>query len=464
MLKTLVYADIFDYPLTVSELDRWLIAGDDLKVRPTKESAEGAVYPKGGSDLIGITGPYYHLRGRKHLVVLRHHRHKFSQLKYKLAEKITKILSLIPWIRLITVTGALAMNNADEKDDIDLMIVTQKNRLWLTRFMVLVVLLLAGRLRRFGQRGNRDKICLNLWLDETALSVPKTQRNLYTAHEVAQAKPIFSRHNTYRQFIKANLWLKQYLPNFSSRSDLNRNSRLQAEKGSPAGERSDLIGWLERLAFKVQHAYMRKKMTRERVGSHFAFFHPRPTGEIIMDQYQQRLSRSDLKGGKGRSLTGDLAESQVGTAKPEGASLLENAKPIKVLATGVFDVLHSEHKKFLKAAKKQGDILWVGLETDARVRKLKGPGRPVNPLTIRLQNLRQLKIADKVFALPEKFSSSADHRALIKRIGPDILAVSAHSPNLVAKKKIMEDLGGRLRIVLPKNPKISTTKLLQSKP
>jgi cytidyltransferase-like protein len=447
MLKTLVYADIFDYPLTAAELDRWLIAGDDLKVR--------------GPDLIGITGPYYYLKGRQEIVALRRLRHKFSQLKYKQAEKITKILSLIPWIRLITVTGALAMNNADEKDDIDLMIVTQKNRLWLTRFMVLVVLLLAGRLRRFGQRGNRDKICLNLWLDETALSVPTTQRNLYTAHEVAQAKPVFDRDNTYQQFIKANLWLKRYLPNAFKKGPILKADPKQRAGSDPIGF---LIGWLERLAFKVQYAYMKPKMTRERVGLNFAFFHPRPTGEIIMDQYQQRLSRSDLKGGKGRSLTGDLAESQVGTAKPEGASLLEKDKPIKILATGVFDVLHTEHKKFLKAAKKQGDVLWVGLETDARVKQLKGPNRPVNPLKVRIINLQSLKIADKVFALPKEFTTTAQHRALIKRIRPDILAVSAHSPNLAAKRKIMKDLGGELRAVLPKNPKISTTKLLQSKP
>jgi hypothetical protein len=66
--------------------------------------------------------------------------------------------------------------------------------------------------------------------------------------------------------------------------------------------------------------------------------------------------------------------------------------------------------------------------------------------------------------LPKEFTTTAQHRALIKRIRPDILAVSAHSPNLAAKRKIMKDLGGELRAVLPKNPKISTTKLLQSKP
>ena len=59
-----------------------------------------------------------------------------------------------------------------------------------------------------------DKICLNLWLDETALSLPRNQRNLYTAHEVVQVKPILDRDYTYLKFIIANLWLKNYLPNW----------------------------------------------------------------------------------------------------------------------------------------------------------------------------------------------------------------------------------------------------------
>ncbi|KKS79400.1 MAG: Bifunctional protein HldE, partial [Candidatus Beckwithbacteria bacterium GW2011_GWA2_43_10] len=69
---------------------------------------------------------------------------------------------------------------------------------------------------------------------------------------------------------------------------------------------------------------------------------------------------------------------------------------MKVLVTGCFDVLHSEHKKFLKAAKKLGGTLLVGLETDARTRQLKGPGRPINSLRLRLKNLQQLGIADQV--------------------------------------------------------------------
>jgi D-beta-D-heptose 7-phosphate kinase/D-beta-D-heptose 1-phosphate adenosyltransferase len=137
-------------------------------------------------------------------------------------------------------------------------------------------------------------------------------------------------------------------------------------------------------------------------------------------------------------------------------------KPKTVLVTGVFDVLHQEHLNFLKAAKSQGGRLLVGLETDARIQRLKGPNRPINPLKTRIKNLKKLKLADKVFSLPEKFSTPQDHENLIKKIQPNILAVSSHTPNQPQKKAIIEKYGGQLKIVHPHNPRISTTRILTS--
>ncbi|MEA3354886.1 MAG: adenylyltransferase/cytidyltransferase family protein [Patescibacteria group bacterium] len=132
-----------------------------------------------------------------------------------------------------------------------------------------------------------------------------------------------------------------------------------------------------------------------------------------------------------------------------------------VLVTGCFDVLHQEHKKFLKAAKKQGDILLVGLETDDRIRKLKNRDHPCNLLNTRIKNLKKWGIADKIFSLPEKFDLPKHHRALINQIKPDILAVSSHTPNLPTKRHLMRSIGGIIKVVLPHNPKISTTKIIQ---
>lgn len=131
-----------------------------------------------------------------------------------------------------------------------------------------------------------------------------------------------------------------------------------------------------------------------------------------------------------------------------------------ILVTGVFDLLHQEHENFLRKAKALGGKLIVGVESDSRVRKIKGPGRPINTQTLRCQNILNLAIADEVFMLPEEFNTPDDHRALLLKIKPTILAVSSHSPHRPAKERLMQEIGGKLVVVHDHNPEISTTKLI----
>lgn len=132
-----------------------------------------------------------------------------------------------------------------------------------------------------------------------------------------------------------------------------------------------------------------------------------------------------------------------------------------VLATGCFDILHSAHREFFKKAKKAGDILAVGLESDKRVRKLKGKGRPVFRLAKRATNLTDIPEIDYIFALPENLDSRSGAEDFISRLKPDILAVSAHTSYIDIKKQIVEKYGGKLKIVTPYIPGYSTTKILE---
>jgi len=136
----------------------------------------------------------------------------------------------------------------------------------------------------------------------------------------------------------------------------------------------------------------------------------------------------------------------------------------KVLVTGCFDILHHQHFNFLNQAKKSGEILLVGIETSQRVKSLKGTGRPINSLKTRIKNLKQLGIADQVFALPKKFNTSTDHLNLLKKIKPDILAISSHTPNQKAKADLMKKINGQLKIVFPHNPHTSTSKVIKNNP
>lgn len=199
MFRTLAYADIFDYPLTKDEIHTWLIKGDSFA--PAKVSPYWRQ-----------SGGYYYLTGRRKIVVLREQRFRASQAKLTKLKKLVFIFKFLPFIKLVCVTGALAMKNCDADDDIDLMIVTAKNRLWLTRLVVSLLLLPHLRGGRMDSSKVADRICINLWLDETALAIK--QQNLYIAHEICQTQPIFERDDFYNKFINANLWYKNYLPNW----------------------------------------------------------------------------------------------------------------------------------------------------------------------------------------------------------------------------------------------------------
>jgi len=135
----------------------------------------------------------------------------------------------------------------------------------------------------------------------------------------------------------------------------------------------------------------------------------------------------------------------------------------RVLVTGVFDVLHQEHLHFLANAREMGDILIVALESDARVRQIKGPTRPHFSQAERRRQLLDLDAADIVVILPEEFSHPEQHQAVISQIQPTYLAVSSHTQRLDKKQAILSQYGGRVVVVLDYNPNESTTKLLEEK-
>jgi hypothetical protein len=132
-VAALIYADIFHYPLTIDELNLY-------SIHPITQAAT-SIKAKN-------TNGYYHLLNRDHLVKRRLQREKISQKKLHKALSVAHQLERFSSIRGIFITGNLAMCNADESDDIDLMIITDANRLWTTRLIVTLYLEFFGLRRR----------------------------------------------------------------------------------------------------------------------------------------------------------------------------------------------------------------------------------------------------------------------------------------------------------------------------
>lgn len=132
-----------------------------------------------------------------------------------------------------------------------------------------------------------------------------------------------------------------------------------------------------------------------------------------------------------------------------------------VIASGVFDLLHSAHTEYLKNAAKQGDFLVVLVESDERTRQMKGESRPIWDQEKRMGEVKKLSCVDEVLLLPVEFTNPLRYEEIVILLAPDVYAASSNSIALHHKEKMMKKYGGELRVVLQEIPGISTTKLLR---
>ena len=110
-----------------------------------------------------------------------------------------------------------------------------------------------------------------------------------------------------------------------------------------------------------------------------------------------------------------------------------------VFTNGCFDILHRGHADYLAFARSQGDALVVGLNSDASVRRAKGPTRPVNPEQDRAYVLGSLRAVDFVVIFDED-----EPRDLIAQILPDVLVKGKDWAHYVSGRDIVEANGGRV--------------------
>ena len=262
--KTLLYSDLFDYPLKKEEIWRYLISSNK-----TSKNLLDKLIKENSS--IHRLGKYYFINKRREIVSIRTKREKLSREKIIYARKLVKKLSIVPTVMLIGISGSLSVNNSEKDDDIDLFIISSKNSVWTTRFILILFLLMGGKYRRRNDIQIAGKFCLNMIMDETVLELPKKRHDLYTAHEVSQMLPVFSRNNTYDHFLEANKWVLGFMTN-----SLSARSKYVEEKDSLVTVfLRFIIGIfkIEKIARTVQKAYMHKR-TNETVSDNFLAFHP----------------------------------------------------------------------------------------------------------------------------------------------------------------------------------------------
>ena len=193
--RTMAYADVFDYPLTAPEIQRYLIGyAASLETINSFLQEAPALYPQ-------MDG-FYTLPGRTGLVEVRKQRAQNSLALRKHAWRYAKIMQQLPFIRMVALTGSLAVDNVTHGADIDYLIVTQGGRLWLARALVLLL----GRFSRL----QRVTLCPNYLITLRALYF--NDQTFYTAHELAHMVPLVGL-DTYTEIRRQNSWVTRFLPN-----------------------------------------------------------------------------------------------------------------------------------------------------------------------------------------------------------------------------------------------------------
>lgn len=135
---------------------------------------------------------------------------------------------------------------------------------------------------------------------------------------------------------------------------------------------------------------------------------------------------------------------------------LRRARRVVVFTNGVFDLLHVGHVRYLEAARRCGDALIVGINSDDSTRRIKGPRRPITPAAERAEIVAALAAVDAAVIFDED-----DPHAVISRLAPDVLVKGADwTADQIIGRDVVESRGGRV-VRIPLEPGQSTSALVE---
>jgi hypothetical protein len=219
IIATIAYYDELDYPLTAFEVWKHLTNIDGEIGADKKQIDFGEIISilesKNIAGFIEQFRGFYFMKGRSELVEKCLRRNKVSSLKLKKLRRIAWILRCLPFVRMIAVTGRLAMKNSDKKSDWDIFVTLKKGRIWTGRTIFTIFVHLIGR-RRYGNK-IKDRICLNYFISDESFGIKTEKRpfeiNLFSANEYSFMIPLFG-FRKFRRFQIRNSWIKKFKPNY----------------------------------------------------------------------------------------------------------------------------------------------------------------------------------------------------------------------------------------------------------
>ena len=278
IVNTVSYVDVFDYPLTPAEIHRYLIRLSLTQAETQRLLRQGNLVP----DYLSRRDGLYMLPGREGVAEVRQQRQDASRQLWPAAVTYGRLIAGMPFVRLVAVTGSLSVNNVNPGGDIDYLVVTANDRLWIARAFALLIVRWAAR------RGH--EVCPNYFLSERALHL--SDRSLYTAHEITQMVPLYG-GRVYDALRQANEWTRDYLPNADGPPPTLREAEAHLRRLGPSANHRLLEATLATPpGLRLDRWEMRRKIAKFRrvyQGWQESDFSP-DTCKGHFDHHQQRIT------------------------------------------------------------------------------------------------------------------------------------------------------------------------------
>lgn len=249
ILKTVVFFNMFDFPLTLFELFYY------LSIKTTLVEIEKAAKQLRNEKRLVRTEGFYFLPGRERIIRIRQARYAHMYRKIKRSCKIVRVFSFIPWIKMVAIGNIIGSNNLKDSSDIDFFIITEANRTWITRLFCVGLTEILGLRPKEGNE--KDKICLSFYISTRAMDLSrflpdKKKPDIYFIYWLAGLTPIFDRDRIYQKLINNNKWIIGHLPNWQVR-ELGEERKIAWHPGVFYRDIADIfIGGLDSLLMNWQ--------------------------------------------------------------------------------------------------------------------------------------------------------------------------------------------------------------------
>ncbi len=310
ILATLAYYDVFDFPLKEKEIFEFLINLDHI---PAPESHYAPNFGEIKTELetlrsdgtVNFSNGFYFLFDRDYIVPLRLRREKIAKKKWKKVFYAVGWLRFLPYVKAVFASGSLAMSNAEELGDLDVLITVKHGRIWLSRLLVSGLVSLIGMRRKYNQKIAPDKICLNHYITDKSLLIP--YKSIYTAQTYINLKPIFVFDpQIVAEFYKANSWLSEYVLNFeikeltAEKIKMAMSHNFLTKIKSKIGELildTKLGDWLENMAKRWQINRIEEHKKQDLPGGRVVYtddcleFHPGSVEKEVIRNYEDRIKK-----------------------------------------------------------------------------------------------------------------------------------------------------------------------------